>query len=223
MRADVSDRDRGRIRNLACAALTGTACFVIAILLLHFAQPELSPLDEAVSYYVHGAHGWLMTVGLVAIGAGSMALAVGLSQVFEGRQARVGIALLAVWSIGTILGGVFAADPPGNWERPPSLSGAIHGVSAMVALAAFPVAAILISRQFPHVPALQPAAAAARLLANASIISYVAFMGSLVPVFVRPGPPVLFGLTERILLAVYAAWLCVAALSLVRMNRPSAS
>jgi hypothetical protein len=57
---------------LAYANLFGNGCFTLAILGLHVLQPELSPLNEAVSFYVHGAHGWLLTVGLVAWGVGSV-------------------------------------------------------------------------------------------------------------------------------------------------------
>jgi hypothetical protein len=53
---------------LAYACLSGNGCFVVAVLALHLLQPELSPLNEAVSYYVHGAQGWLFTAGLLAWG-----------------------------------------------------------------------------------------------------------------------------------------------------------
>ena len=42
------------------------------------------------------------------------------------------------------------------------------------------------------------------------------FMASLAPVFVRPGPPVLLGLSERVLLATYAAWLVAVGIGIVR-------
>jgi hypothetical protein len=189
---------------------------------LHVVQPELSPLTEAMSYYVHGAHGWLLTVALLSIGAGSLALTVGLAMQLDGRGARIGLGFLTVWSIGVILGGVFVADPPGNWERPPSLPGAIHGIAAMVALAAFPPAAVLISRSFRRHSQTGRVGSLVCVLAASSVIGYIAFMSSLVPVFIRPGPPVLLGLTERILLAVYAAWLGVAAAGLVPVQRASA-
>ena len=222
MHAAESKSGHDLTRRLAYAALAGTACFVLAFLALHIVQPELSPLDEAMSYYVHGTHGWLVTVALLAIGFGSLALVVGLSRFFEGRTARIGLVFLAVWSIGAILGGAFSADPPGNWDRPPSLSGAIHGIAAIIAIAAFPPAAVLIAGGFRRNVQTGRAGSLTNALAVTSVVCFIAFFGSLVPVFVRPGPPVLFGLTERILLAVYAAWLCAAAVGLLRMNRAGA-
>jgi hypothetical protein len=205
--------------SLAYAAMAGAGCFVLAILALHVVQPELSPLNEAMSYYVHGANGWLATVALLAIGAGSLALTIGLGLQLDGREACIGFGFLAVWSIGAILGGAFAADPRGNWDKQPTMAGAIHGIAAMVALTAFPPAAALITRNIRRNAQIGRIGRLLSALAIASVISFVAFFGSLLPVFVRPGPPVLLGLTERILLAIYAAWLVTCALGLLQ-SRP---
>jgi hypothetical protein len=222
MHAAESRHDDHVTRRLAYAALAGTACFVLAFLVLHIVQPELSPLNEAMSYYVHDTHGWLVTVALLAIGFGSLALTIGLARFADGRKARIGLVFLMIWSIGTILGGAFSADPPGNWDRPPSLSGAIHGIAAIIAITAFPPAAVLIAGSLRRNLQTGRIGSLVNILAVTSVVSFIAFFGSLVPVFVRPGPPVMFGLTERILLAVYAAWLCAAAIGLLRMNRAGA-
>jgi hypothetical protein len=44
-------------------------------------------------------------------------------------------------------------------------------------------------------------------LALTASLSFVLFLASLAPVFIRPGPPILLGVSERLLLVVYAAWL----------------
>src|SRR5215475_14171436 len=90
---------------LAYACLSGTGCFAVAVLALHLLQPELSPLNYAVSFYVHGAQGWLFTAGLLAWALGSAALFLGLARSvrihrrIRGRiRAGVGLSALAVWS-----------------------------------------------------------------------------------------------------------------------------
>jgi hypothetical protein len=202
------------VHRLATTSLVGTAIFLVTATTLHVVQPELSPLNEAMSYYVHGAYGWLMTVGLLAVGAGSLALVIGLTRVFKSRSERVGIVFLSVWSVGTILGGAFSADPPGNWDQPGSLSGAIHGIAALVALTAFPVAATVITPSLARDRRFSGFFSAAALLGVMSVVSLLAFAASVVPVMIRPGPPVLLGLTERVLLGVYAAWLALVAAGL---------
>ena len=113
---------------------------------LHGLQPELSPMNDAVSYYVHGAYGWLTTVGLIALGIGSLALTFAVVGWVRGWGGNIGVAALAVWGVGGLAAGIFSADPPGNWDQPPSLSGAVHGLAAMIAIASFPLAAVLLTR-----------------------------------------------------------------------------
>jgi len=48
--------------------------------------------------------------------------------------------------------------------------------------------------------------------------SYALFVASLAPVFVRPGPPILLGLTERVLLLVYAAWISTVGVGAIRQR-----
>jgi hypothetical protein len=211
----VAARSTASIHCLAYASLLGSGCFAIAVLALHLVQPERSPLTEAVSFYVHRTHGWLLTVGLVAWSLGSLALLVGLAQTFRGRISSAGLWGLAVWCLGGLLGAVFSADPPGHWDQPPSVSGLIHGNAALVAFVSLPIAALLLARRLRHDPQWHRVAGASQALAIAAMVSLALFFVSLVPVFVSPGPPKLLGLTERILLAIYVAWLAVAAIGLM--------
>lgn len=207
----------------ALVALAGVAGFIIAMLSLHGLQPELSPWNDPMSYYVHGRQGWLLTAGLVALGGGSLALTCGVWRNVRGPGARGGRWGLLVWSLGALLGGLFAADPPGQWDRPPSVSGMIHGVAAVVALVTLPVAAVLLCKSLRSDGSWRGIAKPTTWLAWASVAALGLFAASLVPVFVRPGPPVLLGLTERLLMGVQSAWLIVVAIGLLRRvaSRPA--
>jgi hypothetical protein len=197
------------VRWLAQFAFFGIVVFTAAMLALHWLQPSLSPLHEAMSYYVHGRHGWLTTLGLIALGAGSLSITIALA--VQGKHRFLGMSFLFAWSVGAILGGIFSADPPGNWDQPPSISGAI-------ALTAFPAATILLLRSFHNDKRWQRMYRALNLLTSVVFLSYIAFIASLAPVFVRPGPPVLLGLTERVLFAANVAWLTVVAVGLLRLG-----
>jgi len=197
-------------------ALGGTAAFLASVAALHVLQPELHPRDEAVSYYVHGRAGWLLTGGLIAWGVGSLALAVALTRSVAGPWSGPGRWLLGVWGVGVLLGGIFPADPPWRWSVPPSLAGMIHGNAALLAFLALPLAALGLARSIREDQRWRTRRGLYLVLAVAAATSYVLFMASLVPVFVRPGPPILLGLSERVLLVVYAAWIAAVGVGVVR-------
>ena len=204
------------LRTSGYVGIVGVVVFVCAVLILHMVQPGLDPRDEAVSYYVHGPFGWVLTVGLISLGIGSMSLVFGLVHLVEGGWGRAGKRLVGVWGLGVLLGGVFPADPPGHWNEPPSLAGMIHGSAAMLAFLALPLGALCLARAFRQDPRWRPQGSLLLGLAVAAAISLVVFMASLAPVFVRPGPPVLLGLSERVLLATYAAWLVAVGIGIVK-------
>jgi len=209
------------VRTSGWVAIAGVVTFALAVLALHVVQPGLSPRDEAVSYYVHGLFGWLLTVGLTALGIGSLSLVFGLVHMLGGRRARIGTGLVGVWGLGVLLGGVFRADPPGHWSEPPSLAGMIHGNAATLAFVALPLGALCLAKPFRQDKRWRPKASLLLGLAVAAGISLILFMASLIPVFVRPGPPILLGLSERLLLAMYAAWLVAVGIGVVTHGPPA--
>ncbi|GEM_PF-5332884 len=93
------------------AGMTGPALFVAATLFMHGVQPELSVLNDAVSYYMNGPFGWVLGFGLIAIGTGSLALWLAVRRVH--LKSAAGQAALVVWAIGAIVGGIFPPDPRG--------------------------------------------------------------------------------------------------------------
>ena len=188
-------------------ALGGISCFAAAVALMHVLQPELSPLDDAVSYYMNGPSGWILAVGLVALGMGSFALLAALRPLLVSTGSRWGWWCLAVWAAGATIGGIFPPDPRGHWGKPPSLSGMIHANAAMLAFLAFPVAAMLLSGPIERV--FKRRLPVLRGLAVASGLTLLIFFVCLAPVFTHHAPHYL-GLAERVLLAAYVGWLGVA-------------
>jgi hypothetical protein len=204
---------------LAVAGLVGILIFPACILVLHVVQSELSPLDVAMSYYVHGRYGWLLSLSLVSLGIGSAGISIAAThRLPDGLARRVAMAGLGLWSIGAIVGGLFPADPPGNWDQPPSVTGAVHGIAAVIALTAFPVGASAFALCAKHDDRWKTSLHVLLLFTLLVDLSYIAFAASLTPALVRPGPPILLGLTERIQLASYVAWLAFVATRTYRMD-----
>jgi hypothetical protein len=200
-------------KRLASAAVVGVACFVAAAAFLHAIQPDLSPVDDAVSYYMNGRLGWVLGAGLVLMGFGSLALLFALRRFLGAANARWGLRWLAVWAAGAIVGGIFPPDPRGHWGNPPSVSGLIHANVAMIAFLAFPIAALLLSGPIGQFVQARRKTRL-RLLAYASVLSLLIFFICLAPVFSHHAPRYL-GLVERIVLAAYVAWLAAAAFAVI--------
>jgi hypothetical protein len=155
---------------------------------------------------VHGPFGWVLTVGLMSLGIGSMSLVFGLvpSSKEGGARPAGGWSECGGWGLAgrrvsrrstrTL---ERASIPRGHDSRECGHAG-VPGATAR---------RTLLARTFRQDPRWRPHGSLFRALAVAAAISLVLFMASLAPVFVRPGPPVLLGLSERVLLATYAAWL----------------
>ena len=117
---------------LSTLSLLGLVGFVVPVTALHGLRPELLPLRTLLSEYAIGPYRLLWTGALFALGLGSLALRAGLGRTPLARH-RVALALLTVWSLSTIVTGVFPTDPGGV---PVSMRGIIHGVAASVGFSA---------------------------------------------------------------------------------------
>jgi hypothetical protein len=201
---------------LARGAIAALGIASVAIAGADVLNPGFNPLSEPISRYVNGTAGWLITVAILGIGAASAVL-VGLLRRLTGLGVggRIGRWALASWAGGVLVAGVFPADPPGRWSRP-STAELIHGCSAWLAFAAFPVAAVLLTL------ALSARIGPGRTLragsAAASVIATVVLAVLLVDVMDGPSlgfgrVPTLVGAVERVTIAANLAWLAVAAVA----------
>jgi hypothetical protein len=199
------------------AALAGVTGFATAVAALHRAAPSLSPLTEAVSYYAHGPHGEWLTVGLLALGLGSVALARAFATTLAAPGSGLVRASVLTWGICVTMGGLLPADPPGHWSEPPSVGGLIHGGAALLGFLALPIGAIVLARGLHQDPRWRPVRAPLGWLARLCVLTLGLFVASLAPTLGAERPPVLLGLTERLLLAAYVAWLGGCALWAARL------
>jgi hypothetical protein len=205
--------------NLNVAAGTAAAMMGVTaagLCLADLLNPQWSPVEEMLSHYVHGRAGWLTVAALACAAIGSAVLADLARQVLP--DATAGRMLLGVWTAAVTVGAAFPADPPGQWDRPPSAAGLVHGLAALVAFLVLPVAVVLLTRAASTLPgsALDPVL---RGLAGACLVSTAVFLYAAIEVLDGPsiaafGHPKLVGLLERITLGVDLAWLAVLAIRL---------
>ncbi len=118
-----------RTSGTASRAAAGlTAAFAAAVAVMHVVKSDLNPTWRMVSEYEIGAHGWLMRLAFVGLGAACAALFIALRGRLDGRAARIGRALLLAAAAGTVLAGVFASDPITATKAELTTSGNLHGL-----------------------------------------------------------------------------------------------
>ncbi|MFD7916594.1 DUF998 domain-containing protein [Streptomyces sp. NPDC059752] len=194
-------------------SLAGFAVAVLAFAISDAVNRGYDPLAETVSRYVNLPHGWLVTVGLLAVAVGSEAVAV--RAVGSGR----GGWLLHFWAGCVLVAAVFPADPPGNWSRP-SFSDGVHGAAAWAGFLALAIAIVRLTVVWRREPARASKTRGLTVLAWASSVAFVLFAVALVDktALTHTAP---LGLAERIVIAMNLAWLALAAIS--AKPRPSTS
>ena len=202
-------------RWLAYASLGGSGCFTVCVIALHLLEPGFNPLDHAMSDFAHGAQGWLVTIGLLALGLGSLALTSGFARTLYGRSARIGLWCLAIWGICGLVGGIFPDDLPGHWNAP-SLSGSLHASAAQIGTVVLAIAALLLAWSVRRDPRWHRSARLLLTLAITTVVGLVILELSFLPVLLSAHPPILFGLLERIFFVTAISWLVVAAIGLLQ-------
>ncbi|GAA0469883.1 hypothetical protein Aca07nite_41140 [Actinoplanes capillaceus] len=207
----------------------GLAGYVTAAGAADLINPDWSPVEAMVSHYAHADAGWLIPLALLSLATASAAL---LHRIVSGREphptpqpaetarrtagGKAATALLVVWIVALVLGALFPTDPYGQWDRPPSTSGMVHGMAALLAFTSLPATAVLFTRTWRRDPRRRPAARRLTVTAALTVIAYVVLVVTFMDVqgsrALTFGPwESLVGLTERLALWSYVAWLAVAA------------
>jgi hypothetical protein len=134
--------------------------------LLHpLAAGRVDPVQQTLSEYAFGTHGWMfdLAVSLLSVGSGVLLLALLAARVLSWPSVG-GLALL-VWVIALP---VLVAFEKADWSAGPSVSGYVHRYACLAAFVALPLAARAVGKRWRGDPVFGRAAAWARLLAGAS-------------------------------------------------------
>ncbi len=206
-------------------ALGLLAYWVAALVILHIIRPDMDPLARAMSEYVVGPYGWIMTTTFFALAISIVAVALGLqSSLSVSRGKQIGLVLLYVSSAGIAVAGVFPGligppQPPPPYDLATMAAyieeaGPMHDIGGMVAFLALAVALPVVSNRFSQDKFWSPIAEISRGLA------YL-YIGGLVALFIVAGVvgPGLLGLAQRIFMAAMIAWMIIVARRLGQTQR----
>ena len=202
-----------QVARLATLGIAGAAYFAAAVIAQHFLRPDIDPVKYHMSGYAVGPYGFIMTSAFFALALGALALAAGLWQEsVPSTHSKAGLILLAVFGAGVAVAGIFPAD----LQFPPqTTSGTIHEIASLAAFVSLLVAQILLSRKFRQDDRWRSFSRPALALALLALVAFIGVFATAETEFV--------GLSQRIYVAVFLAWLLLTAIRLRSANTASSS
>jgi hypothetical protein len=227
IRQSVPRRERAL---LACGVI-GPPLFVAVFLVESVVHPPgFDPLRHTVSAFVLGEYGWVQRASFLVTGGLLLAFAFGLRPALRRYRAGRWVPLLvALFAIGLIGSGVFAADPiasgvtaaaPYPLATPTApgrtLHGVLHDLFGTPVFLGLPVACCIVAYRL--------ATAGRKGWAAYSIGTAVAFLAGFVLTGMALAQPPLIpsvgGLLQRLTIIIGWTWLAALAAHLLRLVRP---
>ncbi|GGD85900.1 DUF998 domain-containing protein [Paenibacillus nasutitermitis] len=200
-------------------SFAGVIIFTVLMLALHSMQPEISILYDAMSYYVYGQQGWMLPASLIGLGAGSLALAIGMWHTLRGGFAKAGGLFVAIWGLSLIVAAIYPTDPPGSWNQPPSTSGMIHFTAANLSFISLMLASVFLAPVLAKDSRWSPVKKWIIPITSLTVISLILIMISISSIFLSDGAPLYFGLTERLYILSCLCWIIMSSIGLRQTGR----
>lgn len=196
-----------RDRAIGFAGLILLALSTLAMLVMHRERPDLDPLRTPISFYGRGTGGWLLSVSLITSGLGVDAIAWRVAR----RLGRpMGPSLVGVGGLALIVAALVPSDLWFPWEHAMTPAGWVHAGAAALAVFAFPLGALITTRDERKSTRAGPLNRLLDVLTVCFLLLFAVF-GAITLVFIVAGRTVTFlGLAERVMMTFAVAWLAVA-------------
>ena len=198
-------------KTLLALGAAGPVLFLVVSTLLGFLDPDFDVMTEPVSALAWGPLGWVQTANFYALGAATIAFAVGLYRELDGRGRMGAAILLSISALALILAGAFKGTPPGAEPTPSAL---IHGMAFFWTFIPLPTAYALAALRL-KVERGWGAHAVYSAAMPSVVFGLVVVYGVLGS---DPGDPLFWigGVLNRILIALAFAWVTITAVRLLR-------
>lgn len=183
----------------AQSSFFASGLFILLLAALHFLRPDLDPSWRFISEYELGNYGWMMRLAFFALALSCVSLVVAIAGQVRGIVGYLGLGLIVLAAAGMTLAGIYAPDKDNR----------LHEVGAM--LDHLPFAALFVTWGLLRNPDWSKFRTTLLMTAGLPLLGLAIFVASMVIMLPRndgqPGPEVLVGWPNRIMILAHCAWL----------------
>lgn len=188
---------------LGSVTVGAMALFGIIDVAMNFLRTDLDPAVNAQTRYALGEWGFLMIFGFLAMGLGSMSVVLGVNRrIGASTAARLGLAMLAAWSVCIVAGAGVRLDPLGVF---PANGTTLHTALTVVGFVCASVGITALTVAFRRDGRWVQIYGLAALLAAVTVTAF----GLMVASSFVEGPGEIFPLSQRVVILGIALWLGV--------------
>lgn len=137
-------RPGGFLVTAAFLSITATAISALALVALHFLNPEARLSLHMISEYANGRQPWVLTVVFLAWAVASWALVAALFPLWSTWLGRFGLVILILAGVGQAMGGIF------------DLNHKLHGLAFAIGVPGMTIAAVLVTLALRQIGAKMP-------------------------------------------------------------------
>jgi hypothetical protein len=222
MNTTIAQNTHRTLPGAALFSIWSGGAFLVLLVLVHIAKPELDPSWRPISEYALGAFGGVMTLAFLAWGLSTLALVLALRKQSNPLVSRIGLVFLAIGGIGPILAALFPTDPITTPMDALTVSGILHSIGAILG-DGIAIGALLLTIGLPHQNPPWRFAHWPLLLSTIVVwIAFVFFTAQMMVLLPQHGgqlrPEVQIGWSSRVLVVVYVAWVMLAAWCASKVN-----
>ncbi|HRH51569.1 MAG TPA: DUF998 domain-containing protein [Panacibacter sp.] len=180
-------------KTIPIVSVCATMLFLAIVILLHAIRPDKNIMSCFVSEYAVGDYSRLMTTAFLSLATGVSLVLLALTR--NVKASKTSIITLGIFCVGAFLLAIFPTDIPGD---PPTSTGLIHGLSALVALLNLGIAMISWGFVFRRNEEWKSMTKLSWFFGAVSLALFIIFFMS---------PPAFRGLMQRILLVWNISWI----------------
>jgi hypothetical protein len=185
--------------NAAKIAFLTSAAFIVLLIALHVLRPDLDPSWRFISEYELGDYGWMMRLAFACLATSCLTLVIALWRDVSGAFGKLALGLVLLAAFGMTLAAVFVPDPVNR----------LHEVGAM--LDHLPFAAPVINWRLSKQINWRSSKGILWLTAGLPLVGLIIFIGAMATMLPqnggKPGPTVLVGWPNRIMILMHCAWI----------------